>query len=261
MGRVYCRQKDYTEAVRTHKQAFEHAKKLDTRLDMTQSLVGLAQAYLAMGNAKTAIPYFKESIEVGTPLKATIEMKDAYEGLTQAYSRLHDFSNAFKYQNLLLSIKDTIYNTETDKKLGTLQFNFDLEKKESQINLLTKDKEIQSKELERQKLVRNSFIGGFAIVLLFAGVFFLQRNKISKEKKRSDELFLNILPEEVAEELKAKGQADTKLFDEATVLFVDFKGFTQISEILGPIDLIAEINECFSAFDRIMALHHVEKKP
>ena len=259
IGRVYCRQKNYNQAIKTHKEAYDYSRKLDTRLDMTQSLVGLGQAYLAKGDPKTAINHFKESVQIGIPLKATTEIKDAYEGLTKAYSRISDFSNAFKYQNLLLAIKDTIYNINTDKKLGTLQFNFDLEKKESQINLLTKDKEIQSQELELQKLVRNSFIGGFAIVLLFAGVVFLQRNKISKEKKRSDELLMNILPEETAEELKRTGSAKTQTFESVSVMFTDFKNFTQASEKLTPEELVAEINYCFSEFDRIVTRHGIEK--
>ena len=45
---------------------------------------------------------------------------------------------------------------------------------------------------------------GFGVVLLFAGVVFRQRNRIGKEKKRSEELLQNILPKEIAEELKIK---------------------------------------------------------
>jgi ligand-binding sensor domain-containing protein/class 3 adenylate cyclase len=83
--------------------------------------------------------------------------------------------------------------------------------------------------------------------------------EIADEKKRSDELLLNILPEEIAEELKVKGTADAKLIDEVTVLFTDFKGFTQLSEKLSPKALVSEINECFSAFDLIMQKYNIEK--
>ncbi len=259
IGRVYTRQKKYDKAIETHLKAFEISKKLDTKLDMTQSLVGLALAYSAKGDVASSIDAYKRSLEVGIPLNAVTEMKEAYEGLSLAYSKNSDYSNAFKYQNLLLAIKDTIYNISTDKKLGTLQFGFDLEKKESQISLLNKDKEIQKREIQRQKLVRNSFIGGFAIVLLFAGVFFSQRNRISKEKKRSEELLLNILPEETAEELKATGSAKTKSFELVSVLFTDFKNFTQASELLTPEELVAEINYCYSEFDRIITKFGIEK--
>ncbi|MEO8589110.1 MAG: adenylate/guanylate cyclase domain-containing protein [Flavobacteriales bacterium] len=83
--------------------------------------------------------------------------------------------------------------------------------------------------------------------------------ELRHEKERSDELLLNILPEEVAEELKAKGAADAKLIDHVTVLFTDFKGFTTMSEKLTAKELVADIHECFSAFDHIVARHGIEK--
>lgn len=86
-----------------------------------------------------------------------------------------------------------------------------------------------------------------------------QKEEIEKEKNRSDELLLNILPEDVAEELKNKGEAEAKQIDEVTVLFTDFKGFTSLSEKLSPKELVDEIHTCFSAFDKIMLRHGVEK--
>ena len=160
---------------------------------------------------------------------------------------------------MLIRIKDLLYDIDSDKKLGTLQFTYDLDKKESKIKLLTKDQELKEQEINRQKLVRNSFMGGFAIVLLFAGVFFSQRNRISKEKKRSDELLLNILPEETAEELKTTGTAKAKSFDSVSVLFTDFKNFTQASEKLSPEELVEEINHCYCEFDKIITKHGIEK--
>lgn len=86
-----------------------------------------------------------------------------------------------------------------------------------------------------------------------------EKIKVEKQKKRSDDLLLNILPEEVAEELKTKGSAEAKFIDEVTVLFTDFKDFTELSEKLTPKELVSEINDCFSAFDHIMQKYGVEK--
>jgi adenylate cyclase len=259
IGRVFIRQKNFEKAIQIHSEAYLIAKKLDTKLDQTQSLVALAQAYKASGNITSAIKTFQQSVEVAIPLNAVVEMKDAYQGLSESYAQQKDYSNAFKYQNLLLAVKDTIYNINTDKKLGTLQFGFDLEKKEGEISILNKNKEIQRREIQRQKIVKYGFIGGFLTVLLFASVFFKQRNKISQEKKRSEKLLLNILPAETAEELKATGTAKTKRLDLVSVLFTDFKNFTQASEILSPEDLVAEINYCYSEFDRIVERFGIEK--
>ena len=259
LGLIYKVKKDYEKAINYQKQAVEIAKNFESIDDIATSLLGLAQTYLKIGETKLAIQTFKEAERISDETKAIYSLKDIYEGQAQIYARLHDYSNAYKYQYLLLGIKDTIYNIDADKKLQDTQFIFEIEKQEGKINLLTKDAQIQEQELKRQKLVRNSFIGGFAVVLFFAGIFFNQRNKISKEKKRSDELLLNILPSETAEELKSTGTAKAKSFDLVTVMFTDFKNFTQASEKLSPEELVKEINNCYSEFDTIITRYGIEK--
>jgi ligand-binding sensor domain-containing protein/class 3 adenylate cyclase len=86
-----------------------------------------------------------------------------------------------------------------------------------------------------------------------------QKDIIQSEKEKSDELLLNILPSEVAEELKEKGYTTAKAFDEVTVLFSDIKGFTHVAEKLTAQELVKEINTYFSSFDNIMNQFGLEK--
>ncbi len=79
------------------------------------------------------------------------------------------------------------------------------------------------------------------------------------EKKKSDDLLLNILPAETAEELKSTGHSKAKRIEQVTVMFTDFKNFTQASENLSPEELVHEINACFSAFDTIITSYGIEK--
>jgi class 3 adenylate cyclase len=118
---------------------------------------------------------------------------------------------------------------------------------------------MEAARLHETELVRNGFMVGFLFVALFAVVFLFQRNRINKEKKRSEGLLLNILPEKVAEELKAKGSAQAVNIDQVTVLFTDFKGFTAMSEVVSPKQLVHDLHECFSAFDNICEKHGIEK--
>lgn len=83
--------------------------------------------------------------------------------------------------------------------------------------------------------------------------------ELQSEKERSDELLHNILPHEVAEELKHTGAAEAKHFDQATVLFTDFRGFTQMSEKLSPEQLVNELDTCFKHFDGLMDKWGMEK--
>src|SRR5690606_3849243 len=83
--------------------------------------------------------------------------------------------------------------------------------------------------------------------------------EIHVEKQKSDDLLLNILPAEIAEELKQKGKTKAQEYDEVSVLFTDFVNFTKTSEQLGVDELLEELNINFTAFDQIMEKHGLEK--
>lgn len=91
------------------------------------------------------------------------------------------------------------------------------------------------------------------------GVAIIAQNEAEDEREKSERLLLNILPAEVANELKEKGFVEPVYFENATILFTDFKGFTQIAEGLTPQDLIRELDGCFSQFDHIIEHNNLEK--
>jgi adenylate cyclase len=106
--------------------------------------------------------------------------------------------------------------------------------------------ESQNDDLERQVANRTSELTH-------------QKEALAIEKKKSDDLLLNILPAEVAEELKETGTTKAQSFDHVSVLFTDFVNFTQVSERLSPQELVEELHECFRAFDDIMERNNLEK--
>ena len=110
------------------------------------------------------------------------------------------------------------------------------------------------------------FIITFLVVYYFKSenfrqeaLLYNQNQSLAEEKLKSENLLLNILPNETAEELKATGTAKTKYFEKVTVMFTDFHNFTQISEKMHPEQLVAAINYYFSSFDNIISRHDIEK--
>ncbi len=83
--------------------------------------------------------------------------------------------------------------------------------------------------------------------------------ELLKEKKKSDDLLLNILPESIAEELKETGGSKAGLFENVSVLFLDIIDFTVIGEHLSPQELVNELNECFTLFDNLVIKNQMEK--
>jgi PAS domain S-box-containing protein len=86
-----------------------------------------------------------------------------------------------------------------------------------------------------------------------------QKQTIEEEQQKSEKLLLNILPFEVARQLKTKGRAGTRQYKLVSVLFADFKGFSNISKTLDPKDLVSILDSYFATFDEITARHYIEK--
>jgi class 3 adenylate cyclase len=82
----------------------------------------------------------------------------------------------------------------------------------------------------------------------------LERNErdLRREKERAERLLLNIMPRRVYEEIKAIGVSTPQRFDACSILMLDFVGFTEMSVAQDPAALIAELNDLFTAFDRIV---------
>lgn len=165
---------------------------------------------------------------------------------------------------------------EEDLRRKEIQFKFDQEQQavllkynqEKNIARINQEKKdvIAKADLESSKTQKNMWAIGAGLSLLlfgFAGFSYNQKRKdnkkIAEEKQKSDDLLLNILPFEVAEELKEKGKTSAKHFDEVSVLFTDFVNFTANSERIGVQEVLNELNICFTEFDSIMEKYNLEK--
>lgn len=266
IAKEYKKGGKYDSALHYHQKAYTTSQKVHMKLYMVQSLIGLANIYTAKGDASTALDYYKKAENLSKEINAIDELKDIYLGSAAVYARMKNYRDAYKYQMLLTNVKDTIYNIATDKKLAGLQFDFDLQKKQSEINLLTKDKQLQELNLNRQKMAKNILLGSLAIAFIIAIILYRNyRNKIKvnrlldRQNAEIESLILNILPEEVAQELQKNGNATPRYYESASVLFTDFKNFSKHADALSPQEVVNELNECFVAFDEIIIKYNLEK--
>jgi len=101
-----------------------------------------------------------------------------------------------------------------------------------------------------------NLLGVGSLIFLMVYYFVGKKNYFQAQ---SESLLLNILPREIAEELKSNGSAEAKHFNEVTVMFTDFKNFTQITEKLSPVELVTELDTLFKAFDQIIDQYDIEK--
>ena len=151
------------------------------------------------------------------------------------------------------------------------------DKKNSSLNKKVKQSEKDRVAAELEAEQNKNFLYALAMAtmfIFFLATLFYNRFRVNKKaknslqeinrqideaKNRSDELLLNILPEQIANELKENGKASAKKYENVTVLFTDFKDFTKVSEKLTPEQLVRELDYCFRGFDFIISQYGVEK--
>ncbi len=250
---LYVARGNDTEALKNYLLAVESLKSLEDYQTAAELYIGIGGCYTRLKQYAEAKKYFDDALALSKKIQSESVSNRYYEGVELLDSATGKWKDAYINYKNSVRLGNKLHNDENTKKIMQTTMQYEFDKKEAA------SKAEQEKKDILQRTIRNSIAGTLAGVLIFLIVVYRQRNKISKARKRSDELLLNILPSEVAEELKDKGSADAKHFDEVTVMFTDFKGFTQISEKLTPAELVAEIHTCFKAFDNIIGKHNIEK--
>jgi len=252
---VFFQQGKYDLALPLFEKDAEMSMKNKIMVSAILSYSSAGEIYRIKGNLKKALEYQEKAIamipaKIGKRNFAVRSRVFPYAAQTFAANGFMEkaylyLDSGFAAKDSLVRQKNLLYIMGAHEKVEAVKHLAELE--------------IKQAEVERQQLVRNGFIGGFAVMLLCAALFFVQRTRIGKEKRKTDDLLLNILPSEVAEELKRKGSAAARQYDEVTVMFTDFKDFTRISESLSPSELVTEIHNCFMAFDNIIGKYNIEK--
>ncbi len=289
IGPVYQQQKNYIAAIQYYQRSFTLSEELGNTYLVGVNLINTGSTYLAKMKdtaAKTnrvtaaiensahayqppasvpqghaallagAIGYLERGLATGKQIEALDLIQEAYNNLSEAYRMKGDFRNAILYGDSLKVIRDSVYSQQNKETIANL-VDARSEYTDS-LNEASARKEAGIKAAHRRNY---ELIGGGAIVLSLAfAVIVIRKNKLlAKEKERSDNLLLNILPAEVAEQLKDTGKSAAKQFESVTVMFTDFVNFTKAGEGMKPEALVEELDECFKKFDEITSRYKIEK--
>lgn len=252
IGEAYRISENYVEAIAAHEKSLAIREEIGDKRSGS-SLINLGLTYMDMGDYANAIKYSSRGLTKAKEVEMVVDQRDAYLQLFEAYKALDEAEKALINYEAHISMRDSIESEENQREVLRHEFKYQYEKEAITDSLeFVKREAVMEERSEKQKLGLVASGGGLLLVLMLAF-------SIYNGKKKSDELLLNILPYETAQELKKTGQSEAKLIEEVTVLFTDFKGFTALSEQLSPKDLVQDLNVCFSEFDRIIEKYGIEK--
>jgi adenylate cyclase len=267
IGRYYYRVGDLARTLQYAQQGFEMFREISDQLGATKAIQWIGFVYRKQGKYALAEKWCLEGLLIAREFGFLPAEREFCNCLYDAYKTMGNTSKALEYNEKVQALDKSLQAQETTRQLQQMEFA-----KQTLIDSIQKEEEklkIQiayEDQVQKKNRTKNIMLVSAILFFMLAGGLFSRnryitrsRARISEERDRSENLLLNILPAEIAAELKEKGHAEARDFDGVSILFTDFKEFTQTASNMSAKQLVDEINYCFQHFDQIVAKYGVEK--
>lgn len=181
---VLIEQKKYEEALLFSTRSLEIEKEIGNKSSMCYVYMSIAKNYSGRNQYPKAIENLNHAIEIAKEISALKQLSESYLAISEVYQQMNNYKSAFEFHQKYTSIKDSILNKESSSQIAEMDAKYNTDKKNKEIELLKKQKEIQeitqASEKSRSSLIRNSLIGGCLFVLLIALLLY-NRNQVKQK--------------------------------------------------------------------------------
>jgi class 3 adenylate cyclase len=252
IGMVYDKLGNSDLAEKNINIAIPMLEKLEDYYPICAYLISMSDIYLKKGNKDLALEYALKSLDLAKQQHLKEQIRDANLKVSELYQTFGNQQEAFDYYKRYIIFRDSINDIVNIQKMADLRTNFEISKKQSEVDNLNHQK-------RSQRIINQALLAILGLSIALSGTLFWYYRNISREKKRSENLLLNILPAETARELKQNGKVDAVKFEHVTVLFTDFVQFSKIAEQIKPEQLVRSLDYYFQAFDTIITKYGLEK--
>ena len=280
LGRTYAELGRYGEATRHLEEARAIREAVADSRGALSSKLGLAQTLTESGRAAQALPLLEAGLAEARRLEVAELEAEAELRLSAALRAVGRVADAFEHMTAYIAVRDRLLSASSQARIAEMQARFESERSEREIQVLQRDKEIQSLQLWRQELTRNALIAAIALLAVLAAVIAsryrlkirsaavleeknreleIARREVEVERDKSEKLLLNVLPPSIAGRLKDREATIADHHPEATVLFADIVDFTRLSQSMDADALVRLLNDLFTRFDALTDARGLEK--
>jgi serine phosphatase RsbU (regulator of sigma subunit) len=181
MGNIYEIQHNYAKVIECSSMALKIDEEIGNKLGIAMNLGNLGDINVKQKNYKVARVYLDSALSISKNIGAKENIKAVYDKLSNLDSAIGNYKSSLNDVKMYIIYRDSLVNEANTKKSVQAEMNFEFEQKQA-IEKAEQDKKdaIAEQESKKQMIIRNAFIGGFALMLTLA--FFIFRGYRQKQK-------------------------------------------------------------------------------
>lgn len=182
IGTIYSMQGKAKEGLNYLLKELKMAEKNGDKELIGSTLNAIGENYSSIGDFKKAKEFGEQALAIAKSINSKSEISLSYENLASNSANMKDYKAAYDYHKLFSGIKDSILNENSIKQISEMGTKYETEKKDSEIKLLNKDKQLQSANIKQQKIIIWIGAAGLLVVLILAFLIFRE----SKQKQKAN---------------------------------------------------------------------------
>ncbi|CAM3821169.1 tetratricopeptide repeat protein [Pontibacter korlensis] len=176
-------QKKYAQALSYGTQSVKLYQSLGEREGVADTYYQLSSVHLNAGHADSALYYASRALALAQEIGFKRNIHNTYHVLAEAYAAKKNFPQAYEAQQKYIAYKDSLVGEDKKSMVAALKFQYELDKKQSQITVLTKDKQLQAERASSQRQQKYALLAVLVLVALIAGILVWNNRK---QKKTND---------------------------------------------------------------------------
>jgi len=260
LANIYKGQQNYDSAMKYYKNLLPYFLSHKEYVPVSIIHTSFAQILYKKNDYGQALTEALKAYNYSLLTTAPLPKIESCDILYQIYKTKGDYKKAIYYFDSYHNLKDSIENSDFASQISLAQATYEFEKEQATIKAEQDRKELEYKIEIQDKNIKQSILSVITIIaILFMIAIVFAYRWVSRQKKITEDLLLNILPKETVAELKKFGKSLPKNHEEATIMFCDVKNFSHIAESLQPSEVVEMLDRYFKQFDIITEKYGVEK--
>ncbi len=180
IGFAYFNENKFDKALEYYFKSLNIRQDVGNKKEIAVSLFNIGEVYVKLNNFSGAEDYLSKSLVLAKETNTKTLINNIYSTYSELYNFTKDYKKAFEYHVLLTEVKDSIYNKESSLQIAKMQTIYETEKKEKEIEILNKEKQIQNSKFAKQRIIVYSAFG-FSVLILM--IVFVLYNRFRLKKK------------------------------------------------------------------------------